>query len=197
MSSDFAFDHFLFVEMRDHIFGLGLISLQYNALERAFKHVMEGYVDVTIADLLFDKASNEQRANAIRSLLKAIETDEAIAGHIDHLLKYFAVCSENRNVLVHSSESWVGGLPGEGAPPLQKPLKTGGARTFHIGLEDIKRVSTDMIDGLRYLLKVGDLIIDRRLGGPPTFLQTPPLPDRLSPHQPPATLQADTPQPRS
>jgi hypothetical protein len=69
MSSDYfaAADYFLSVVMRDHIFGLGLISLRYNQLERAFKHVMLAYV-AAIADLLFDKASNEQRAIAIRRL---------------------------------------------------------------------------------------------------------------------------------
>jgi len=48
-------------DVREHLFWLGLISLQYNALVQAFKYIVEAYVDFTVANLLFDKTSNEPR----------------------------------------------------------------------------------------------------------------------------------------
>jgi hypothetical protein len=177
----FQFDHFLCVEMRDHIFGLGMISLLFNRFERAIKHIMETYVDYTVADLLFDNASNVHRAKAIRALVKAKERDTNVSGHVEHLLTYFAICVENRNVLMHSSEDWAGdkSAASTGRLSLRKTSRSGGAQFFQLELEDIKRVFADMLAGTKYCIDVYD-IIKKLKSGP---LEKPVLPDRLSPHR--------------
>jgi hypothetical protein len=108
--SDTDYDKLLFSELREHVFGLGLISLRYNVLEYAFKFLISNYVEPSIANLLFDKASNEQRATALRSLLNDMEKDTEVVAHTEHLLTYFSICSENRNILMHSSQSWMTGM---------------------------------------------------------------------------------------
>lgn len=175
----FNFDHFLCVEMREHIFGLGLISLQFNKFEGALKYMMELYVDYTVSALLFDKASNEQRAKALRTLVNAKEKDKEIVGHIEHLLTYFAICAENRNVLLHSSETWERDPASPGKLPLRKPLKSGGSHLFDLELADIQRVFADILAGLKYCLGVYDLIKKVKPGP----LEKPELPTRLSPQR--------------
>jgi hypothetical protein len=51
--SDTDYDKLLFSELREHVFGLGLISLRYNVLEYAFKFLISNYVEPSIANLLF------------------------------------------------------------------------------------------------------------------------------------------------
>src|SRR6516164_5492497 len=96
----------LFTELREHVFGLGLISLRYNVFESSLRFILANYVEPAAVDLLFEKASNEQRALAIRTLAKRKEDDRQVLDHIDHLLKFFSICAENRNVLMHSAEAW-------------------------------------------------------------------------------------------
>ena len=132
----FQFDNFLCVEMRDHIFGLGKISLLFNRFGQAIKYILQTYVDYTVADLLFDNASNVQRAKAIRALVKAKEHDANVSDHVDHLLAYFAICVENRNVLMHSSENWAGDSPvSTGRLTLRKSSRSGGLSSFNWSLK--------------------------------------------------------------
>src|SRR5690242_6292742 len=152
------FDRLLFTELREHVFGLGLISLRYNVFEYAFKFIISNYAEYAVTNLVFDRATNEQRANALRELAKAKETNPIVLDHIDYLLTFFATCAENRNILMHSSQSWLR-QPEKGSLTLEKRLKTGGRNIYQLDLEDIKRVANDMIDGTNYLMQVDKLII--------------------------------------
>jgi hypothetical protein len=100
------FDQLLFNELREHVFGLGLISLRYNLFESALRFILFNYVQFPVLDLLYERASNEQRAHAIRTLAKINEFDPETRDHIDHLLTYFSICAENRNILMHSTQSF-------------------------------------------------------------------------------------------
>jgi hypothetical protein len=121
-----------------------------------------------------------QRAKAIRALVKAKERDANVSSHVEHLLTYFAICAENRNVLMHSSENWGADDPASGGRlSLRKASKSGGAQFFQLELADIKRVFADMIAGLKYCIDVHDTI--KKLKSGP--LEMPVLPERLSPHR--------------
>jgi hypothetical protein len=201
--SDVDFDKLLFNELREHVFGLGLISLRYNVFEYALKFLIFNYTEPAIADLLFDKASNEQRANAIRRLVNDMEKDPEVIAHTEHLLTFFSICSENRNVLMHSSQSWV--TTSSEAITLEKRLKSGGKSVYQLDLRSIKRVANDMIDGTAYLMGIDRLKTGSRpfssLGDPSwkrsTSLQKPPLPDKLNRHQPAVNLKGEPPQPEA
>jgi hypothetical protein len=122
-----------------------------------------------------------QRAKAIRALVKAKELDANVSGHVEHLLTYFAICVENRNVLMHSSEDWAGdnATASTGRLSIRKTSRSGGGQFFQLELEDIKRVFADMMAGTKYCIDVHDTIKKLKSG----HLEKPVLPDRLSPHR--------------
>ncbi|MET4387368.1 hypothetical protein ABIB73_003123 [Bradyrhizobium sp. F1.4.3] len=143
-------------ELREHVFGLGLISLRYNVFETSLRFILANYVEPLAVDLLFEKASNEQRALAIRTLAKHKEHDPHVLDHVDHLLKFFSICAENRNVLMHSQDSWTFEAE-KGSIGLEKRLKQGGKNIYQLDLITLKRINNDIITGIRYLMGVDKL----------------------------------------
>jgi hypothetical protein len=150
--SDVDFDQFLFKELREHVFGLGLISLRYNLFGSALRFILFNYVQYPVLDLLYDRTSNEQRAHAIRTLARVKEFDPETIDHIDYLLTYFSICAENRNILMHSTQSFTD-EGSEGLLTLEKRLKTGGKNLYLLDLPLLKRVANDMNAGVSYLTR--------------------------------------------
>jgi hypothetical protein len=99
------FDDLLLSELREHVYGLGLISLRYNMFESALQFILSNYAEPAVVDLLFEKSSNEQRTGAIRYLANIKEKNPQVRDHIDYLLTFFSICAENRNILMHSKQS--------------------------------------------------------------------------------------------
>lgn len=186
-------------ELREHVFGLGLISLHYNLFESALRFILSTYTDRISANLLFEKSSNEQRCGAIRALATAKESDPIALEHLDHLLTFYSRCAENRNILMHSRPSLTEDpTEADGLLRLEKRLKAGGHNIYRLDLRSIKQVANDMIAGITYLLAVDKLIGEPRgllsLGAPRTWPERPPLPRMLNPHQPVVSLEGDQPQ---
>jgi hypothetical protein len=191
------FDELLLTDLREHVYGLGLISLRYNVFESALKFILSNYAEPAVVDLLFEKASNEQRAGSIRALANLKEVNTVAIDHIDHLLTLFSICAENRNILMHSRQSW-NVEPEQGALTLEKRLKAGGKNIYQLDLPTLKRVNSEMVEGLSYLIAV-----DNFIRAPPTVgglapapgrtsIQKPPLPEKLNPHRPVVNLQTDS-----
>jgi hypothetical protein len=183
-------------ELREHVYGLGLISLRYNMFESALKFILSNYVEPAVVDLLFEKSSNEQRTAAIQYLASLKEKNPQVKDHIDYLLKFFSICVENRNILMHSRQSW-NFQPKEGSMALEKRLKAGGKNIYQLDLRVLKRVANDMVAGVSYLIEVDELIREPPplrglldIGPTRQLPQKPPLPDKLNPHQPVVNLQA-------
>jgi hypothetical protein len=195
------FDDLLLNELREHVYGLGLISLRYNMFESALKFILSNYAEPAVVDLLFEKSSNEQRTGAIRYLANLKEKNPQVRDHIDYLLTFFSICAENRNILMHSRQSW-NFQSEEGSLALEKRLKAGGKNIYQLDLRMLKRVSNDMVAGIGYLIDVDKLIREPPplrglldLGPAHPLLERPPLPNKLNPHQPVVNLQADSSQP--
>jgi hypothetical protein len=205
LAEDFMadFDDLLLTDLREHVYGLGLVSLRYNMFESALRFILSNYAEPAVVDLLFEKSSNEQRTGAIRFLANIKEKDPQVTDHVDHLLIFFSICAENRNILMHSRQSWTF-QPEEGSLALEKRLKAGGKNIYQLDLPTLKRVANDMIKGVTYLIEVDKLsresLPPERLlafGWQRTMPEKPPLPDKLNPHRPVVNLQADPSQPRS
>jgi hypothetical protein len=195
------FDDLLLNELREHVYGLGLISLRYNMFESALKFILSNYAEPAVVDLLFEKSSNEQRTGAIRYLANIKEKNPQVRDHIDYLLTFFSICAENRNILMHSKQRW-NFRSEEGSLALEKRLKAGGKNIYQLDLPMLKRVANDMVAGVVYLLEVDTLIREPPptrglldLGPAHPLPQKPPLPDKLNPHQPVVNLQAGSSQP--
>lgn len=188
------FDNLLLNELREHVYGLGLISLRYNMFESALKFILSNYAEPAVVDLLFEKSSNEQRIGAIRFLANLKENNPQVRDHIDYLLTFFSICAENRNILMHSRQSW-NSQSGEGSLALEKRLKAGGKNVYQLDLPTLKRVANDIVTGVGYLMEVDNLIREppplRALLAfepAPSLPQKPPLPGKLNPHQPVVNL---------
>jgi hypothetical protein len=189
------FDDLLLNELREHVYGLGLISLRYNMFESALKFILSDYAEPAVVDLLFEKSSNEQRTGAIRYLAHLKEKNPQVRDHVDYLLTFFSICAENRNILMHSKQSW-NFQPEEGSLALEKRLKAGGKNIYQLDLTMLKRVANDMVAGVGYLVEVDTLIRESPplrglldFGPAHIFPQKPSLPDKLDPHQPVVNLQ--------
>jgi len=117
-----------------------------------------------VVDFLFEKSSNEQRTGAIRYLANFKEKNTQVKDHIDCLLTFFSICAENRNILMHSKQSW-NFQPEDGSLALEKRLKGGGKNIYQLDLRTLKRVNSDMVAGIAYLIDVDTLIREPPLKG--------------------------------
>jgi len=194
-------------EFREHVYGLGLISLNYNLFESTLQYILWNYTSVTTANFFFDKWSNEERTAAIRHFSKETEDDPIVLDHIDYLMTYFSICVENRNILMHSRQTFTGDKPPPGVLSIEKRLRdrTGGKNVFHLDLEIIKRVSNEIIAGVTYSINLDQYVnyrspLKRLMVGnapAPALPNKPPLPHKLDPHRPVVNLQADSAPPQS
>lgn len=82
---------------------IGAISLQWNRAEYYLEQLLETYLDLhgNIADIVIDTWGNETRATILKRLIVTIEKDAAFSEYANHITKYFNVCRENRNFVVH------------------------------------------------------------------------------------------------
>lgn len=188
-------------EYREHVYGIGLISLNYNLFETTLRYILWNYTSVATTNFFFEKWSNEDRAAAIRHFAKEKEANPLVLEHIDHLMTFFSICAGNRNILMHSRRSFVGDKPSPETLKLEKRLRdrTGAHNVFHLDLPRIIEVSNDIVHGIAYCVAVDDYINYHR----PLSLRTlesrtpvpalpdkPLLPRRLDPHRPVVDLQA-------
>jgi hypothetical protein len=192
------FDNPWLPEFREHVYGLGLISLNYNLFESALQYILWNYTSVETTNFFFDRWNNEERTAAIRHFAKEEEDDPIVLDHIDHLMTYFSICAENRNILMHSRQSFSGEKPPPGVLSLEKRLRnrTGGRNVFHLDLPVIKRVSNEIIKGITYCVAIDDYVnsqkpLNRLARGDapaPALPNKPLLPRKLDPHRPIVTL---------
>ena len=191
-------------DFREHVFGLGLISLNYNLFESTLQYILWHYVSYSTANFFFDRWSNEERTAAIRHFATESEADPEVLDRIDHLLTYFSICAENRNILMHSRQSFSGERPGPEYFSIEKRLRGGGKNVFHLKLGNIRRVSNEIIEGIKYCIAIDEYIANRSalhrlirgVDSPaPALPNKPRLPRKLDPHQQIVNLQGDPLQP--
>jgi hypothetical protein len=85
-------------------------------------------------------------------MFQRAEKDEIILDTIDYLISYFSICSENRNVLMHSRHdrssetilSLVKKIKGKNRPYTLRPFK--------LSLPELQRVGDEIIAGTSYAL---------------------------------------------
>lgn len=194
-------------EFKDHVYGIGLISLNYNLFESTLQYIMWHYTSVATTHFFFEKWSNEERAAAIRHFAQEAGESPEVYDHIDYLLTYFSICAENRNILMHSRQAFTGEKPGAGYLSIEKRLRdrTGRKNVFHLDINEIRQVSNDIIRGVTYCIGVDDYLANRnplnrlmRDGVPiPPLPVKPSPPHKLDPHRPVVNLQADSTLPES
>ena len=194
-------------EFKEHVFGIGLISLNYNLFESTLQYIMWRYTSIETTNFFFAKWSNEDRTAAIRHFAGQSEKEPEVLDRIDHLMTYYAICAENRNILMHSRQSLVEETPGPGFLSIEKRLKdrTGGKNVFHLDIDEIRQVSNEIVDGIVFCLDIDTYLRDRNslnrlmsgVAQVPALPSKPPLPHKLDPHRPVVNLQAGVGPPES
>jgi hypothetical protein len=163
-----------------HVHALGIVSLNFNMYEAAQQVFLDFSLEKRTAEFLFDKMSNEQRQATIRHFVEKSEKDPVIRDLVEHSLAHYARCFENRNILMHSKQYLAVSL--ESVLSIEKrPKGKSAALTFHLQLDDLRRIADEMMDGVFFITDIWR-VVDFRDRDPKyrrtaTF-QTPSLPDK-------------------
>lgn len=92
---------------RDHAHAVGVLALYYTRLEMSIFAFFQLYAPGSpeAQSYLFSSLTNAQRRGFIRAIAAANEPEE-VAEAISYAMLCFDICSENRNLLMHSAPAW-------------------------------------------------------------------------------------------
>lgn len=107
------------VGREDYIFALGVLAANFNELEGVLSLQFSMNVRIPYAAkvLIFKRADNAQRIRIIQGCLSItawnhrdhpLPYNKAEKAAIEHFLRGYAICAENRNILLHSEAVPVG-----------------------------------------------------------------------------------------
>lgn len=166
----------------------GALIFQYNDLEFALYGVLGCFIPEDAVPALYYELHNTGRVNAITALareLLTIEQRDALA----HGLRCFAICTENRNLLVHA---WAETHP----PPYQQDAitfvkavtgKPGNVAEYWFGTAEIREAAIGVRNASSYLYELVDsltsVLLDGDGGEPLPLPNKPALPRTLSIHR--------------
>jgi hypothetical protein len=89
--------------LADHMHALGVVAANYNSLEMLLYSLFCEYLGRSDESaLLFSQFKNNYRIDTLKAALKAYESDSAVAEAMQYFVKCFNICSDNRNLLMHS-----------------------------------------------------------------------------------------------
>jgi hypothetical protein len=105
-SSDFKLEKYvdLNVYPEPHAHAIGRITIEWNRAEREIERLLWLYLetDRPTARMITGIVGNQSKALLLIQLVKLKETSPEILSAIEHALKIFDICRENRNHIVHS-----------------------------------------------------------------------------------------------
>lgn len=196
---------------KDHLYALGVISLNFNIYEYSLIVFLEEYFDKNVAAFLTDKLSNEERSHLIRLATQNDPYyDAALIDEVEFILRHFATCAENRHNLLHSRRAALTrGVFGEQEKEIQlEKFKRGDPETlltYRLDIGDLRRAADEMHAGFIFMLDLWRYFFDRRhyhtvreraeADGVspellaqnlayPTLPKRPPEPRKINPHRP-------------
>jgi hypothetical protein len=158
-----------FSGQREHLHALGVISLCYNQFEAMWSAVLAHYAGETTAEfLLAGRVADDRRIATVLQYARTHEKESEILSRIEHVAVAYAVCSENRNILMHSHQNFFAQLKmsldnQENKLALMKRSKAGKSLHFTFDLKLLRRVADDMHAGLDYLYVISERLLFRDL----------------------------------
>lgn len=92
------------VGRKDYVFALGAISANFNKLEGILRlqFAISVRLSADATNFLFTRLDNSQRMQLIRHCLTGLPYNEREKRAIEHFMKGYAICAENRNILLHA-----------------------------------------------------------------------------------------------
>lgn len=86
-----------------HVHALGQITLLHNLLEDTIKEIFSFIVptDQGYAKRLFHSLNNRERIDFLSAIIRENEKDEKVAEAVLTCLRFYDICTDNRNILMH------------------------------------------------------------------------------------------------
>jgi hypothetical protein len=185
----------------DHLYALGVISLNFNLYEYSLVMFLEQHFAKDVSAFLTVKLTNEERSQLIRIIMNT-DPDPAVSEEVEFLLRHFATCTENRHNLLHSRP----GIPilGKNKDQVLSLEKFGRGDpekllAFQLEIGDLRRAADEMRAGFEYVIDLWRYFFDREhyftvledaeeagIPGPPpsvhpTLPKRPPEPRKINP----------------
>jgi hypothetical protein len=89
--------------LSDHLHALGVVAANYNSLEGILYSIFSFYFrDQERAGILFSQLRNNIRLDTLRAVAEGYESDPKVLEAVLYFSKCFHICSDNRNLLMHS-----------------------------------------------------------------------------------------------
>jgi hypothetical protein len=176
---------------RAHIYAIGVLSAYYNDLEDTFLKLLQHFSaspDELIA-LIFEKTPTNVRIQLLERAMDLRGVDAATRAIMDHFLKAYGICTNNRGLLVHS-RMWAYRKRDNAAIATKRVRKSGEQWTYEFPLKMIRQVADDIHFWRSYgsylYAYLNRLALSRQklpkgasLFGPTTLPGTPDLPENL------------------
>lgn len=152
---------------KDHLYVLGLISLNFNLYEWSLVVFLEEHFSKDVAGFLTDKLSNEERAHLIRLVMSNDKYgDQPLIDEVEFVLRHFATCAANRHNLLHSRPAFLNpAIFGHETGMLElEKFKRGEPEkllTFKLGIGDLRRTADEMRAGFEFMIALWRYLFDR------------------------------------
>jgi len=194
----------------DHIYAIGMVSLNYGQLEGMFGHlfaITTGMTSIQV-DAFFQRLQNDARVKVFNQLLSArADLPDALKEALVAFVKAYEVCATNRNAIMHSKNGgrFTRESDSTGGLVLEKVNRDGVRVCSLCTLADLRRVADEIH---AYMIFAAQLISDVRAAvhhgkddhrgqprssldrpTPPQFLDWRPLSDYQSHKPQPGTSQ--------
>lgn len=161
---------------------VGATILLHNECAEAVEFLLHAYLDIgwSTVKTLFRTLNNDERRELITQLASGSGQPEEEISAVLHALKCFHICTENRNILAHSTLMEAR----EGNYLLQKCATSAGSRVwvYEVPHQIMDETVRSMISARIFMMEMGARVSKKQRGqGPlPALPEKPPLPRKLS-----------------
>lgn len=187
----------------DQVYAYGIIALTYNKLEDAMVELFAAYLPISEeAGFRFAaKLTNNERLGLLLELVEEREENVEIKDRVQHAVKIFNICAENRNILAHGVRD--NDVYHEKMFVIRKWASGGKKLTYYdIPLASLRQVALDMRTCLDFVVQLLFHLVlhlfvaqeDREnfdmMGQSPALPVKPQQPSKLIPRHPGADHEA-------
>jgi hypothetical protein len=148
---------------KDHLYALGVISLNFNLYEYSLIVFLEMHFRKDISAFLTAKLSNEERSHLIRMIMNS-DYDPKVTDEVEFILRHFATCAENRHNLLHSRPGFpILGTDQKEVLALEKFARGEPEKllAFQLEIGDLHRAADEMRAGFEYMISLWRYFFDR------------------------------------
>jgi hypothetical protein len=190
---------------KEHLYALGVISLNFNLYEYSLIVFLEQHFSKDVAAFLSDKLNNVERSQLIRLVMNK-DIYPSVIDEVEYILRHFSICADNRHTLLHSRPNPLLNVFGQQQTLALEKFKRGEPEkilAFRLDIGELRRTADEMHAGFAFMIDLWRYFFDREhyatlmaeaqiangaFAVPdsvhPTLPQRPPEPRKISPHQP-------------